>query len=384
MSARPDQPEEDQKPLPPPPDLTVRMDRWKSELLDTSGRNRMLFFKDTRQTLKLPLTEQVAWEGLVEGDGIPLVGGEPLDQEDDDVADANVVTPPPSAPSSSSAVDALAKAVRRLADTNRTFVEEQGVHVLHACIGWLTWADELRAPGPRDEVVDLPSGRKARLVRSPLMFVPVRVEKSGQKQLLVREENAPIEPNITLLHYMRHELGIEPEIDEEDDLNPAAVVLAWRSAVAHRDHWEVSLAAETRVDVFSFKKIALFRELERSEAAVAQQPVLRALCGDSSPLEKASSIPSIRSLDEEVRPDEIASVVPADSSQVRALLAVKSGASIVIQGPPGTGKSQTITNLIADAIASRRKCSLSRKSGRRGRSLSGTWNGLGSETWCST
>lgn len=42
---------------------------------------------------------------------------------------------------------------------------------------------------------------------------------------------------------------------------------------------------------------------------------------------------------------------PLDASQEKALLAVKSGQSIVVQGPPGTGKSQLICNLVADSIA---------------------------------
>jgi AAA domain len=40
----------------------------------------------------------------------------------------------------------------------------------------------------------------------------------------------------------------------------------------------------------------------------------------------------------------------ADSSQHSALIDALRGKNIVIQGPPGTGKSQTITNLIAEAM----------------------------------
>lgn len=45
-------------------------------------------------------------------------------------------------------------------------------------------------------------------------------------------------------------------------------------------------------------------------------------------------------------------VVPADSSQHSVLIDVQRGDNLVVQGPPGTGKSQTITNIIAGAIAS--------------------------------
>jgi hypothetical protein len=48
-------------------------------------------------------------------------------------------------------------------------------------------------------------------------------------------------------------------------------------------------------------------------------------------------------------------VVDADSSQVMAMLAVNDGTNLVIQGPPGTGKSQTITNIIANAVGQGKK-----------------------------
>ena len=52
---------------------------------------------------------------------------------------------------------------------------------------------------------------------------------------------------------------------------------------------------------------------------------------------------------------EIAQRVPvliaqADASQFAAVADVMAGRSMVIEGPPGTGKSQTITNIIANAL----------------------------------
>ena len=48
-------------------------------------------------------------------------------------------------------------------------------------------------------------------------------------------------------------------------------------------------------------------------------------------------------------------VVNSDSSQEEAILLSKMGVSFVMQGPPGTGKSQTITNIIAEALADGKK-----------------------------
>jgi len=50
-------------------------------------------------------------------------------------------------------------------------------------------------------------------------------------------------------------------------------------------------------------------------------------------------------------PEQTFQVVDADSSQLRAIAAVARQHDLVIEGPPGTGKSQTITNLIAQALA---------------------------------
>ena len=48
-------------------------------------------------------------------------------------------------------------------------------------------------------------------------------------------------------------------------------------------------------------------------------------------------------------------VVDADSSQFLSLMKVASGQNIALEGPPGSGKSQTIVNLIANAISQNKK-----------------------------
>lgn len=340
MADAPDTPESTFDPKP-------RIERWKRQLLDVSGRNRALFYRTTKQSLTVHEPEQRVWERLVDGG----------------VVDANdpSLLPPSLDSTDGDAVDEARRDVERrlrsLAGAARTYLDEQGVHVLHACFGWLTWVDESRPPQGSQPAVTLASGRRARVVRSPLMFVPVSIERSrGGGLRLTLEPNVPVEPNYTLMHYMKHELGIAPEIDEEEtEISPAIVVEAWRQAIGDRQHWSVELQDETYIDVFSFKKIALLREIEASLDRIVEQPLLRALCGDSALLEGLPSPREYRSLDDELRPDDVALVVPADSSQLRAVLAVVDRGNLVIQGPPGTGKSQTITNLIASLVARGKK-----------------------------
>src|SRR5690606_1127152 len=50
-------------------------------------------------------------------------------------------------------------------------------------------------------------------------------------------------------------------------------------------------------------------------------------------------------------PNQTFTVLPADSSQLAAIMAVAKGIDLIIEGPPGTGKSQTIANIIAQCLA---------------------------------
>ena len=105
----------------------------------------------------------------------------------------------------------------------------------------------------------------------------------------------------------------------------------------------------------SFLKINMYKDLENNKDKIVAKSTIKALAGDKS---EVSLIP--RELnnfdhDKNTRPIETYQVVDADSSQQDAILLSKKGISFVLQGPPGTGKSQTITNIIAEAMSDGKK-----------------------------
>ena len=104
---------------------------------------------------------------------------------------------------------------------------------------------------------------------------------------------------------------------------------------------------------FSFAKFLMYRDLDTTNWPndfLSQHPVLQPLLTTGFQ-EPKSTIPDDAQIDEHLNPTEVNHVVDADSSQALAIHDVSQGRNLIIQGPPGTGKSQTITNLIAEAIA---------------------------------
>ena len=104
---------------------------------------------------------------------------------------------------------------------------------------------------------------------------------------------------------------------------------------------------------FAFQKMAMVKDLQERADELPVHDVIAAIAGDSkakSAMSAEQSDPDPKEFDQ-IPPDNEFLVLDADSSQQRAIAAVMADQSRVIHGPPGTGKSQTITNLIAAALA---------------------------------
>ena len=105
---------------------------------------------------------------------------------------------------------------------------------------------------------------------------------------------------------------------------------------------------------FSFAKHLMLKDLTERVDQLTQNRVVRHLV--TNPDEAFSSavdgpMPTPRQIDTRYTPAEIVHPLPADSSQLSAVMAASEGHDLVIVGPPGTGKSQTIANLIAQCLA---------------------------------
>jgi len=231
----------------------------------------------------------------------------------------------------------LLRWLRRIHDNARTTLEERGVTTLYLTFGALRWKDELFG----DSV-------------SPLWMVPCEFESKGPDahlRLRLADEEAQLNPALEYCLRERHKIEL-PELPEEpDEKSLARLLQSVRNAVSEQQ-WQVT--EETWLSTFSFESLVIYRDLRALVDAAVAHPVVAALSRATISTGKSEALP--QSLDSLPTPGTVPiPVLPTDSSQLEALTLSSLTHNVVVHGPPGTGKSQTITNLIADALARNKK-----------------------------
>jgi len=228
--------------------------------------------------------------------------------------------------------------------TARTSLEEQGVNILYLALGMLHWYEA-------DTSEDL---RKA-----PLILIPVTLERStARERFKLKYTGEEIEENLSLQAKMKAEFGVAlPELPEAESIAIGDYFEAVETAIEHYTRWQVDRNS-IELGFFSFGKFLIYNDLDNNhwpdDAQPIHHPILQSLFSrgfsDAPPSASENAF-----IDNETNAHELFQVVDADSSQLLAMLAVHEGRNLVIQGPPGTGKSQTITNIIANAIGEGKK-----------------------------
>ena len=232
----------------------------------------------------------------------------------------------------------------RLRNTYRhahSSIEEQGVNILYLALGMLNWYESESSDIQR---------------MAPLVLVPVKLQQaSAQTRFRVQWTEEDLDSNLSLETKLKADFRIElPELPDAEDLNVNHYFEGVTNAISSRERWSVDIGA-IHLGFFSFSKLLIYKDLESKvwpeDQQPADHPVLRSLFGWEGFREDPPAITEEDHLDDHLSVSDTHQVVDSDSSQTLAVIDVKNGRNLVIQGPPGTGKSQTITNLIAEAIA---------------------------------
>lgn len=249
--------------------------------------------------------------------------------------------------------DATDKALDRRLRTFNSYahlsMSEQGVHCLYVAFGFLKWFESIDSD---------------KELWSPLMLVPVTLSQASADAAweLTEAEDDAID-NLCLRQRLKQDFNLElpalPGIDRLEEPGERLKFLeAIRKAVEPNDRWEV--VDRCVLGRFAFPKIAMWKDLGDHSPSIIANALCQAIAGSSTVAPQiafgtGAALPEGSKLDDEIPPGEIKAIRDCDSSQLEAIVAARRGVSFVLDGPPGTGKSQTIANIIADALANGRR-----------------------------
>lgn len=314
------------------------VDGWKSELIDLTARNRLLYFRDLRTgTLSLDDAGRDLLMRLVAGQTTALSKLVPRSRPaDNPLAE---LTP----------FEDAVRRMRAITRTARSYEEERGVKTLFLACGLATWKND----------------RASRPPAAPVLLVPLEIRARGASQQdFELEITGDLEVNPTLLHMLRVEHGVEIDevelfehaemdgvIDTHEEMRLA---FNWLSeGCSSVPNW--AIAERFIVGNFWYAKLPMVRDLEASTDVIAAHEVASAMAGDPDArsqilAKRGGVVASAHASVDELAPGDEYNVLDSDSSQSLAVARAMAGENLVLKGPPGTGKSQTIANLICNAI----------------------------------
>jgi DNA polymerase III delta prime subunit len=288
---------------------TSKLDIWERKLLDFSMRNSLLSLSLRRRALQLTDMDVATIEDkLADGEEYPIMS------------------------------DAETKSIlKNIYRTARNAIEETGANSLFVAIGTLRWYEKDSSDTERC---------------APILLLPVdMVYKRGGYYVRMRDEETML--NITLKEYISQmfqiELeGLNPLPKDEHGVDVPLVLKTVREAIEGQKRWKV--VDEAILGTFSFSKFLMWNDVHNHREELKRNKVVNSLVEQHLTWTPEPVETDLHNVDCCVAPSEVALPVSADSSQMSAVIESGKGRSFILYGPPGTGKSQTITNLIANAL----------------------------------
>lgn len=235
----------------------------------------------------------------------------------------------------------LHSALTNMRNRGKASIDERGVNILYVALGFVEW-DDPASPGDR--------------WRAPLILSPVTIERqNGGFAVWGTNDETFINPALIYKFFSEYKIQLpenflDPTSDELNEIITNYSAMLENSKKLFNNYCQV--VQTSVIGIFSFAKIAMFRELTTlGPEKLLENETIASLVDVNHEYGLSNGDGEEIDLDDFFEQSRPALVVEADSSQVEAVFYSQAGRNLAIQGPPGTGKSQTIVNLIADALS---------------------------------
>ena len=326
---------------------------WERRLLDLSLRNNLLNIRITKNTLQLiPANLACLEDALAEGDEFRILH-RPAEWENPAMEFGIYSSIPESDPIADFVNSELSqkrlrfylpendlgKALTHLYRSSRTSIEENGANTLYLALGLLKW-------------YETPSSERPRY--APILLLPVEIiRKSAAKGYVIRSREEETMMNITLLEMLRQNFGISvPGLDplptDESGINVKLIYSIIRHCIKNQRKWDVE--EQAILGIFSFNKFIMWNDIHNNAHKLTQNKVVSSLINGKIEWDVTAEEVDAAYMDKQLSPADIVLPIIADSSQLEAIYEAVHDKTFILHGPPGTGKSQTITNIIANAL----------------------------------
>ncbi|MGO4107902.1 DUF3320 domain-containing protein [Paenibacillus sp. YAF4_2] len=331
---------------------SARQKQWERRLLDLTLRNSLLNFRLSKSSIPIITTQLGDLEdALADGEEFQLLA-KPGDWQNNG-RDANLYQSINNDHPLSQLLREefnrkrlrveldgveLERRMVHLYRSAKVSLEENGANTLYLALGLLKWYETPVSELPR---------------YAPIALIPVDIiRKSSRQGYVIRARDEEPQMNITLLEMLKQDYGIgidglDPLPRDEKGIALKQVFHVFRHALIQVPRWDVEETAN--LGLFSFGQFVMWNDIRTHADKLAQNKIVASLMeGQLKWEEPSEETPRPLDLD---HPTSLSVPISADSSQLAAIRAAADGQSFVLHGPPGTGKSQTITNMIANALA---------------------------------